>query len=1083
MAIPITLLRAQRVEALIDALAHDLSGRKTSVLQEQRLLLPSPGLDTVVRRALARRDGIAANLSTSYPQAFVAETLERSLPGVELLDRQHVLCALVALVHDDARLAAPELAPVRRYLDTAGDDTDARDRRRVQLAAELDQLYDEYMFTRPDMMRAWSDGADATPAPGDGAWQRCLWRMVLERTAPRTPVPVAAAMLAEPVTGLTSPNLHVLGFSTLPPLVLQLLRHVAATSTVRVYALAPTALEAGPPWGETAEEGVALMAAALGVERAEVVAPPALPDTLLGALQRELGGGSSDRKPPLAGDSTVLVLSAPSPAREMEAIAAEIWNLLRGDASLRMSDIAVVLPSAARDTLLPELESVFAAGGLPWRVVDRSLRAPATALQAADLLLDLPLGGLTRPDVLRLVSHPAVLARLPGVAPERWFDLCDRLGVIRGATAEDDATYLEHDVLSWEQGLRRLALGALLARPGGGERAEPYALGGAPLLPADLSPDERSDALTFALLVRSLLADARAAVAEAAPLGRHLAFMRAFLSAYLAPAGDADDLALQAAHRALVRLEDAVNATGGSGPVSYRIACELARRALQGVETARSGHSDGVVISSFLATRGVPFRVRFLCGLDEGVFPAGRPPRTLDVRSDAPRPGDLDARAQDELLFLDALLSTRERVVLSYRGRDQLTGDLREPSPVLGEILDLLRDDERVGADPPRRRIPLHRFEDESSIAESAAAAAEARARYLGQVPQLEVPVTIPGIAAAGGRPPTITISISALKAFLLCPPQGWARALLRMSSDVEIDDVLARDEEPLSSGSLVGWQLRREAWLAAAARAGRPCPDGQLLATSYDELVALERLAGRAPGGAFGDAERRSDLELMEGWTELLRKLPRLSTVPGAVAFGRGEPGSAQRVVPALALDVHVPSAGGLAVVELFGRSGIVQLGDWSATLELASKKRPELDRPRLHTFIDAVLLSAAGVSSGGEHRLVYCGRGKRCLVEVWPGMPQAQARSYLTSLLEEMLSPVPPKFLPLRAAMLLHEDPERPIVDIVAELAEKDRGMGGNGPLPAPEAFGLPDDDEARAIVARRLTPFFAATGEDTE
>src|SRR6185437_14262582 len=70
---------------------------------------------------------------------------------------------------------------VRDYLSGGpAPDPDALDRKRVQLAAELAALFDEYAFSRPEMLAAWRTGAlDPQADQALQRWQRALWLALL----------------------------------------------------------------------------------------------------------------------------------------------------------------------------------------------------------------------------------------------------------------------------------------------------------------------------------------------------------------------------------------------------------------------------------------------------------------------------------------------------------------------------------------------------------------------------------------------------------------------------------------------------------------------------------------------------------------------------------------------------------------------------------------------------------------------------------------------------------------------------------------------------------------------------------------
>ena len=147
--------------------------------------------------------------------------------------------------------------------------------------------------------------------------------------------------------------------------------------------------------------------------------------------------------------------------------------------------------------------------GIPYNMVDLPLIGESRLLEAALLLLDLPLGEFTRPEVLKVLTHPAVCGRFPDADPERWRTWCLDLEVVRGADRDDQAgTYIDREVFHWDQGLRRLALGAFMTGPAPGDD-RPFRLEGAEYSPFDQPADALADVARLLLLVRSLAADVR----------------------------------------------------------------------------------------------------------------------------------------------------------------------------------------------------------------------------------------------------------------------------------------------------------------------------------------------------------------------------------------------------------------------------------------------------------------------------------------------------------------------------------------------------------------------------------------------
>ncbi|MFI5233984.1 MAG: exodeoxyribonuclease V subunit gamma, partial [Gemmatimonadales bacterium] len=116
------LTYSNQTERLLEALVETLEGERarSSPLEPAHLVVPNASVETWLRLGLARATGIAANLEVRFLRRFVAELVARAQPEVRLLDAFRLEALLLALFHDDAFLAEPELGEVRRYLQGGG---------------------------------------------------------------------------------------------------------------------------------------------------------------------------------------------------------------------------------------------------------------------------------------------------------------------------------------------------------------------------------------------------------------------------------------------------------------------------------------------------------------------------------------------------------------------------------------------------------------------------------------------------------------------------------------------------------------------------------------------------------------------------------------------------------------------------------------------------------------------------------------------------------------------------------------------------------------------------------------------------
>ena len=682
-------------------------------------------------------------------------------------------------------------------------------------------------------------------------------------------------------------------------------------------------------WGRPGRENVRLLnQIADGDFEGRFVSHPerAGAGTLLARLQDDILDRAlpSGPDPALRADGSLTVIPCPGVRRELEVVAAEIWRQVQSDPTLRFNDIALIVPESVKASYLAHLPAVFAEShGLPHSVVDLPLSGGHRLGEAVELLLALPTGGFTRRELLPLLTHPALLGRFPGASAADWLRLAEELGIVHGADRQDHAgTYIRRDVLHWDQGLRRLVLGALMANPAPAEE-QPVAVGGQAYLPLPRTSDEQKAALGFALLARSLLEDARFAAGVTGPrlrpLAQWLEFVRGLLSGYLVPADPEEETLLA---RCLAEIDELGDLPLGETPISYRVAAELIGRALRALGSARGQYlAQGVTVTSFVPMRAIPFRVVFVVGLGQRHFPASERRSELDLRSARRQLGDVTTREQDAYMFLETLLSARERLVLSYVARDELTGGALSPSSVILELAEVLGSGYLVPGELTRllgaeTAPPLRRYDDVARLEALPLAAREARAKALGRslrdalppgsaMPDLPAlrralpPDSLTALTALLGvhRPPPASVGVgssasragrgrgprarlvvplTAIRQFLEDPLQGSARFRLRLR-EVEGDDEIAdREDESFETERPLRTSLLREA-VSRALLGGGPggTPTAEPL---WDRVIAAftaaagrEELRGRAPTGFFADVERPALHAVLRGWLEEL--------------------------------------------------------------------------------------------------------------------------------------------------------------------------------------------------------------------
>ena len=98
----------------------------------------------------------------------------------------------------------------------------------------------------------------------------------------------------------------------------------------------------------------------------------------------------------------------------------------------------------------------------------------------------------------------------------------------------------------------------------------------------------------------------------------------------------------------------------------------------------------GVTFSSLTSLRGLPYRVVCLLGMDDGMLPSLARADEFDLMAKFGKLGDRQRRDDERNLFLDLLLSARDRLLIAYTGRSIRDNAALPPAALIDELLDYL---------------------------------------------------------------------------------------------------------------------------------------------------------------------------------------------------------------------------------------------------------------------------------------------------------------------------------------------------------------------------------------------------------
>lgn len=609
-------------------------------------------------------------------------------------------------------------------------------------------------------------------------------------------------------------------------------------------------------------------------------------------------------------DASIRFHLAHSPQREVEILHDQLLHCFSADASLRPRDVIVMVPNI--DAYAPHIRAVFGQfegedrRHIPFTLSDQSQRRQDPLLIALECLLSLPQQRFSVSELLDLLDVPAVRKRF-GVKEEdlptlrRWIE---GAGVRWGLHAEQRQSLelpqgLEQN--SWYFGLRRMLLGYAVGSGDEWQGIEPFdEVGG--LEAALVGP---LCALIDAL--ESFWQELRKEKSDRSPQGWAERLDR-MLERFFRPAGKRDALTLTQLKETLEHWERACADAGLCESLPLTVVRESLLASLDSGGLAQRFLAGAVNFCTLMPMRAIPFRIVCLLGMNDGDYPRAQSPLDFDLMARDYRPGDRSRREDDRYLLLEALLSARERLHVSWVGRSIRDNSERPPSVLIGQLRDHLAAGWRLVGEPAEEEDagkklvqaltlehPLQPFSRAyfQGAPQLFTYSREWRAMHPARRekprPQNELQKKKPEpqqekLAALKLEAP---LTLATLAAFLRNPVEAFFNQRLKVYFDEASDS--SKDLEPFKLNGLDDWQLKDR-----LMRAGLQAPNEQAAQTLVNAAAHRLERAGLLPLGSFAELQRQElahpIIKLLSAHRRLLDAYPNLLTEPSPLRYNARE-------------------------------------------------------------------------------------------------------------------------------------------------------------------------------------------------
>ncbi len=838
-----TVFISNSLEKLKDELYQLLRDNPlSSPLVPEIIVVQSQGMQKWLSLKLAEKFGSWASYKYMFPNNFL-DTVFDAAPekaaskSTDPFSREELSWLLM---NELARIAADspsEFPDISTYLRNDPDTL-----KRWQLATRIAYAFDQYLTFRPDYITAWEEGNVApqeVQVIGDPAflqncsWQGILWRAIKKNISAKHRIEryrelISAIQKNESVIKNALPERAIVfGIPILPPLHVEVLSAISPVCPIYMFLLHPTISHGGIPISRKKKKALELennneshntLLESFGNigrgflqelhDKKDIIFKCFYNEddkekrTLLCALQRNiLHDDNTDFDYTAEEDQSIIIASCHSPMREVEVLRDYLLEILNVPDAPRLDDIIVMTPDIER--YAPYIEAVFSSSDpiIPYTVSDRSLKGEYITIASFFSLLDIASSRFEASVVLDLLEKKPLQKCLKITDEDitaikkwiedtkiRWgFDASDKELLDLPATSEN----------TWKTCLDRMFLG--FAMP-----AEAFFDG---IVPYDKIEGSSADLLGKISRFVHDLHDFTKIISKPHTLADWHAILSEWTARFL-DASDESDSQYHLIDEALSKLSSVSASTGHTQPVHFRVIRAYLDSLLAENVSAHNFLSGKLTFCAMLPMRSIPFKVICLIGMNDGIFPRQDSSIAFDLMAKKPRPGDRSLRDEDRYLFLEALISAKEKLYISYTGQNIIDSSEIPPSVVVSELIDYLH--ERISPSHFNTIVikhPLQPFSKRYFTGDglfSYSLENFETAQKLVQSARRKIPVFINGKIA---EPQVKDLSLTDLHSFLANPAKHFLQRGLGLRFRRDVPET--EDDEPFSIDGLSGFQIK----------------------------------------------------------------------------------------------------------------------------------------------------------------------------------------------------------------------------------------------------------------------------------
>ena len=725
------LVSGNRLELLAERCASFFRDEPFPPMTKEIIVLQSLGMMQWLSIQLAGKLGIWADFEYVLPNRMTGILMKSFFPGMgdeRFFEKDIMTWKTMKVLRDST--GVPVYSELHDYLN--GDSAGIKE---YQVASRITDLFDQYMTFRPDMINRWDSGEIFH----EEGWQPHLWRALTSGMNSGHP-PAFHKRLFELIAsdGITPPDdfprrISLFGISYLPLYHLDVLIAASRFCDIYLYMLNPCReywfdvmrekeitslvlknsavtpqfeddlhIERGNPllssMGRSGRDFFRfLYMSNIDAGDEHLFEEPA-GDSILAILQRDIltmtERGKSIESPAVKLDSkaaseddSIVINSCHSVMREVEVLHDYLLSLFDNGSGIAPGDVLVMAPDI--ESFSSIIQGVFdrredGVPRIPYRIADRTPGKTSRVVDTMMKILSLNEGRFTSAEVMGILQCPEVLRKF-----ELTGDDFDSIGLwVRetGIFWGIDSGYKEERDLpgihenTWSFGLERMFLGSVMMC--GDETVKD-------ILPYPVIEGNSSQVLGRFITFFKLLRDTYYKLNEKHSPAEWGGIINDIADQFFESGPDSQDEILLIIKTA-ARLKETEERSGFSGETGLLPVREFIEQNLSAASAGRNFITGSLTFCGMLPMRSIPRRVICLIGMNEYSFPRKSRPSGFDLMMIKPRMGDRSVRDEDRFLFLETVISAREKLYISYTGQNITTNTDQNPSIVVSELIECI---------------------------------------------------------------------------------------------------------------------------------------------------------------------------------------------------------------------------------------------------------------------------------------------------------------------------------------------------------------------------------------------------------